>query len=181
MTNPRLLGAQDVERSSARKWMFFNIWTSRCLSVVHSTTRSTLPHSTTSPSLVKVILQTPMGLQRCRIPISSMKIVAGCLLVTKTTTMVTRVHSAQLLPVLQSSLSTTRHVVFQSPVATEWKNWQPNQTATNLDWTAVASPRGCAIHLVVVAVAWEKIKDRLQPVATGLSHNQFKLGSNRKT
>ena len=25
------------------------------------------------------------------------------------------------------------HLVFQSPVATKWKNWQPNRTAINLD------------------------------------------------
>ena len=58
----------------------------------------------------------------------------------------------------------TLGVVFQSPVATRQKNWQPNWTATNLDQTLVAGPGGCVIHLVAVALAQEKIKNRLQPV-----------------
>ena len=45
-----------------------------------------------------------------------------------------------------------------------FKNWQLNQTATNLDQTVVASPRGFAICLIVVAVAQAKIKNWLQPV-----------------
>ena len=44
-------------------------------------------------------------------------------------------------------------LVFQSPVATKQKNWQLNRTATNLDQTLVASPRGHVICLVVVALA----------------------------
>ena len=44
-------------------------------------------------------------------------------------------------------------LVFQSPVATNGKNWQLNWTTTNLDRTVVASPRGRAICSVAVAVA----------------------------
>jgi len=41
-------------------------------------------------------------------------------------------------------------IVFQSPIANKGKNWQLNQTATDLDWTAVASPaRGSSIHVVL--------------------------------
>ena len=60
--------------------------------------------------------------------------------------------------------STPRWLVFQSPVATDEKNRQPNWTATDLDRTAVAHPGGRVIRLVAVAVTQAKLKDRLQPV-----------------
>ena len=66
-------------------------------------------------------------------------------------------------------------LVFRSPVATDEKNRQPNWTATDLDRTAVARPGGRVIRSVAVAVTQAKLKDRLQPVATGLLCNQFKL------
>ena len=66
-------------------------------------------------------------------------------------------------------------IVFQGPVATGGKNRQLNRTTTDLDRTAVASPRGCAIRSVAVALAQGKIKNRLQPVATGLFHNRSSL------
>ena len=66
-------------------------------------------------------------------------------------------------------------LVFQSPVATDEKNQQPNWTATDLDRTTVARPGGHVIRLVVVAVTQAKVKDWLQPVATSLLCNQFKL------
>ena len=57
-----------------------------------------------------------------------------------------------------------RLLVFQSPVATGGKNWQPNQTATDLDQTVVAGSRGRMIRSVAVAVARTNLKNRLQPV-----------------
>ena len=38
----------------------------------------------------------------------------------------------------QSKSFIVLHVVFKSPVLESQKDWQLNQTATNLDWTAVA-------------------------------------------
>ena len=66
-------------------------------------------------------------------------------------------------------------LVFQSPVATDEKNRQPNWTTTDLDRTAVAHPGGRVIRSVAVVVTQAKVKDRLQPVATSLLCNQFKL------
>ena len=69
-------------------------------------------------------------------------------------------------------------LVFQGPVATSEKNRQLNRTTTDLDRTTtdldrttVASPRGCPIGPVAVAVAQADTKDQLQPVATSLFGN----------
>ena len=68
--------------------------------------------------------------------------------------------------------------MFQGPVATGEKNWQLNRTTTDLEQTAVASPRGCAIGSVAVAVAQADTKDQLRPVATGLFGNRSRQYKN---
>ena len=68
--------------------------------------------------------------------------------------------------------------MFQGPVATGEKNRQLNRTTTNLDRTAVASPRGCVIGPVAVAVAQADTNDQLQPVTTGLFGNQSRQYKN---
>ena len=70
-------------------------------------------------------------------------------------------------------------LVFQGSVATIGKNWQLNQTTTDLDRTTVASPRGCMIGSVAVVVVQTKMKDRSQLVTTGLFYNQLKVHSSR--
>jgi len=44
-------------------------------------------------------------------------------------------------------------LMFKGPVLGLQKNWQPNWTWTDCNWTVVASPRGWPISPVVVAVA----------------------------